>query len=1097
MSTEIKPGYILKSTKWKEPFLVGMVQAQRDTIMVAGHYLNSREPDYFILTPADFEEIEIITNPLDFKGDPEAVALAIEGERYYFASLYDPILAVSVSKIAPLPFQIDAVYNYILKNPEIRFLLADDPGAGKTIMAGLVIKELKLRGLAERILIVVPGHLVPQWKREMKEKFQEEFTIVNREIFRTTTDVWRREKQVIASIDFLKQEDILKSLENVDWDLVVVDEAHKMAAYRFGKRVHRTKRYRVGEVLSKNSTHMLFLTATPHKGDPENFRLLLDLLVPGLFSDKEILLEAIRNNENPIFLRRMKEDLIDFEGKKIFKQRYSHTVTFSLTDKEVRLYNDLSRYLHYQYTVLEGSKRSIVFPLVILQRRFASSTYALLQSLRRRKARLIEYLQSGELEAGPIQLTFEDLLELEDEEERERWKAEMKLEGLPLVKKRKYIEAEIRTLDELIHMSEELIAQEEETKLRKLKETLEFIAREHGKDEKILIFTEFKDTLEYLVNKLQEWGYKVTFIHGEMDMDTRIQREKDFREWAQVMVATEAAGEGINLQFCHLLINYDIPWNPNRLEQRIGRVHRYGQKYPVHIFNFVAKNTREGMVLERLLLKIEEIRRALGDKVFDVVGELLDGENLYTLLSEVAVMLRDPDSVLKEEEPKLQPEEVAQKAEELLGESLATKHIDLSRILQLLEKAEENRLSPEYLELFFLKAMKRLNARVREKEPHIYSIERTPRVLRDISERKGYGIVERSYKAITFDKAISEKRDDVEFVSFGHPLFEALREWVQEEYLKELQRGAVFYDPRNRLHGTIWFFEGEVQDGFNKTAGKTLVAIYDDGENFEVIDPKIIWDLEPAKDSPEVSIEFSRRESAMIYALKALEDYKNKLLEERKRQAEIKKKYGMKSLRKLIDDLDYKLAEYELLPPEDRKRYALTIRNIEERLNRYRRALEELPERIARETSLMVRPPVFIGAIYVLPRGEMGEDPAIEEVGMQIAMEYERKHGREPRDVSKENLGYDIYSKGNGEKRHIEVKARAHLGDVELTWNEYVTAKRLRDKYWLYVVAYAAEKPTLYIIRDPTHTLKVVEKYEIRFKVPVEEWRKKGEKVEV
>jgi len=1100
MGGVLKPGHILKSTKWKEPILVEMSQYNEKTrtFKIAWKGLFTGESGIALITEEELDEIEIIENPLTFNGDPEAVTLAIEAKRYQFASLYDPILAVSVSKIAPLPFQIDAVYNCILKNPQIRFLLADDPGAGKTIMAGLVIKELKLRGLAERILIVVPGHLIDQWRREMKEKFQEEFTVVNREIFRTTTDIWRREKQVIASIDFLKQEDIMKSLEYSDWDLVIVDEAHKMAAYRFGRKVHRTKRYKVGEILSQRSTHMLFLTATPHKGDPENFRLLLDLLLPGLFSDKEILMEAIRRNENTIFLRRMKEDLIDFDGRKIFKPRYSHTISFQLTEDEIRLYNYLSIYIRDLYTMLEeGKRRSIVFPLVILQRRFASSTYALLQSLKRRKAKLEEYLQTGKIDERPVQLTFEDLIEIEDEEERERWRRERELETRPVTRKKRDIEREIQTLKELIRMSEELIAREQETKLRKLKETLETIRREYGENEKVLIFTEFKDTLEYLVNKLQEWGYAVTSIHGEMSMEERLQREKDFREWAQVMVATEAAGEGINLQFCHLLINYDIPWNPNRLEQRIGRVHRYGQKYPVHIFNFVAENTREGMVLRRLLQKIEEIKKALGDKVYDVIGELLDGENLYRVLAEVAAMMRDPESVLKEEEKVLQTDEIVEKAKEVLGESLATKHIDLTKIRRLLEKAEENRLSPEYLELFFIKAMERLGAKVREKEPHVYSVERVPRILRNIAEREDYGTVERSYKAITFDKELSEKRDDVEFVSFGHPLFEALLYWVRESYRDELLKGSVFYDPRNKLHGVIWFFEGEVKDGFGKTAGKTLIAVYDDGEKFEPLDPKIIWDLEPARDFPKVEVDFGRREEAMHYAHKALKKYMEKLLEERKRQAEIKEKYGIKSLKKLIDDLDYKLAEYELLPPEEKKRYRLTIHNLEERLNRYKRALEELPERIRRETGLTTEVPTFVGAIYVLPRGDMGEDPAIEEIGMQIAMQYEREQGRNPVDVSKENLGYDIYSEGNGEKRYIEVKARAHLGDVELTWNEYVTAKRLKDKYWLYVVAYAAEKPTLYIIRDPAHTLKVVEKYEVRFKVPVDEWRKKGKKVEV
>lgn len=1095
--TRIEIGNILKSTKWKEPFLVELVHEEDGIIKVAGYYLTSREPDYLIITEPDLEEIEIISNPLDFRADSENVMLAIESERYHFASLYDPILAVSISKIDPLPFQIDAVYNYIIKNSQIRFLLADDPGAGKTIMAGLIIKELKLRGVIERILIVAPGHLVEQWRREMKEKFQEEFIVVKREIYKNTIDVWRREKQIITSIDFIKQEDIKKSLETVDWDLVIVDEAHKLAAYRFGNKLYKTKRYRVGEILSQNSTHLLFLTATPHKGDPENFRLLLDLLIPGLFSDTEILLEAIRRNENPILLRRMKEDLHDFDGKPIFKPRKSYTASFELSEDEMRLYNELSLYIRDQYTLFESTskKRNIAFALVILQRRFASSIYALLQSLRRRKVRLEEYLRNGRIELKEPPLNWEELLVLEDEEERERWKVEFEMEGYTVSRSRKQIEAELRTIEELIRKAEEIIAEERETKLKKLKITLDEIKRKHGEREKILIFTEFKDTLEYLVDKLQEWGYSVTYIHGEMSMDERRQREKDFREWAQVMVATEAAGEGINLQFCHLLIDYDIPWNPNRLEQRIGRVHRYGQRYPVYIFNFVASNTREGKVLKSLLEKIEKIREALGDKIYDVIGEILEGEKLYQILLEATAKAEDPEQYVKEIEQRLSDEKIIERIKEALGESLVTKHFDLRKIKQLLEQAEENRLAPEYLEVFFMKAMKKLGVNMRKKEDGIYVIDRVPRILREIAEKQGYGIVERSYKAITFDKILAKKRDYVEFVSFGHPLFESLLHWVRENYLKELQRGAVFYDPGNKLHGIIWFFEGEVRDGFNMTAGKTLVAIYDDGENFEVIDPKIIWDIEPAKINEEVQIEFKRRDEAMKYGLKAITEYKEQLLKERKRQAEIKKKYGEKSLRKLIDTLDYKLAEYELYPPEERKRYALVIRNIEERIERYKRALKGLPEKIARETSLTVSPPVFVGAIYIVPRGDMGEDLNIEKIGMEVVMEYERRQGRKPEDVSKKKLGYDIYSEGDGEKRHIEVKARAHLGDVELTWNEYVTAKRLKDKYWLYVVAYAAEKPKLYIIRNPAESLKVVEEYEVRFRVPVNEWKSKGEKV--
>ncbi|MEM4523448.1 MAG: helicase-related protein, partial [Nitrososphaeria archaeon] len=624
----IKEGAIVKGYYWSEPVEVKKVEEIGQYIRVIGVTIYSQNHVDQLIPKDEIGMLEIEEMTMDFSAPADETFLSIEAERYKYASLFDPLLAMNVSKIDPLPFQIEAVYGYILKLPRIRFLLADDPGAGKTIMSGLIHKELKLRGIVNRTLIVVPGHLKDQWLRELKEKFQEHFTIIDRNSFYAHygENPWEREKQVITSIDFAKQDSILPSLQNVEWDLVIVDEAHKMAAYEYGDKVTKTERYKLGELLSKNSSHLLFLTATPHTGDPESFRLFLDLLIPGFFATTDLIKESLENKDNPLFIRRMKEDMRDFEGKPIFTNRYPRTIKYMLSDKEMQLYNDLSNYVITQYNlalerVEERKKRNIAFALLILQRRMASSTYALLKSLKRRKQRLEELLNESELPAEEIEI---DLEEVDDYEEKERWIHEDKWETISLAANRDELRREIKTIDYLIEKAEEIIKEEGEVKLQELKKAVEEGFRkikEIGGNEKILIFTESKDTMEYLVTKLRGWGYSVNFMHGGMSLNERILAEKDFRDKTQIMVSTEAGGEGINLQFCHLMINYDIPWNPNRLEQRMGRIHRYGQQKDVYIFNLVAENTREGRVLLKLFEKLDEIRRALGsDKVFDVIG---------------------------------------------------------------------------------------------------------------------------------------------------------------------------------------------------------------------------------------------------------------------------------------------------------------------------------------------------------------------------------------------------------------------------------------------------------------------------------------------
>jgi SNF2 family DNA or RNA helicase len=1112
---KIKRGAIIEGPFWPDPIEIIEVEefeTNQENFKIKIGYRNTRTSifDTQILDKEDLKKIKVKVSELDFSAKASDVFLAIESIRLKYASLFDPFLALNTSKIDPLPFQIEAVYGYVLKLPRIRFLIADDPGAGKTIMTGLILKELKLRGLAKRILIVVPGHLKDQWIREMKEKFQETFIEINRNLMNSLygENPWAEKNQVITSIDFAKQEDILPSLSSTHWDFVIVDEAHKMAAYKYSDKTSKTDRYKLGENLSKKSTHLLFLTATPHKGDQENFRLFLDLLVPGFFAKEEFIQESINNKDNPLFIRRLKEDLRDLEGKPIFTNRYPKTIKFRLSDKEKKLYNKLSEYVISQYNkaLQKDKKKNIAFALLILQRRMASSTYALLKSLERRKQRLEELFKKSELEKEKSYFSF-DIEEFEEYNEQERWEKEKEWETLSLAETKEELYQEINILENLIKKANEIINEENEIKLTELKKAIEEGLKkiiEIQGNEKILIFTESKDTLDYLVQKIKSWGYSVNSIDGSMSLEERIKAERIFRDQTQIMVATEAAGEGINLQFCHIMINYDIPWNPTRLEQRMGRIHRYGQKKDVYIFNLVAEDTREGKVLIKILEKLDEIREALGsDKVFDVIGEIFQAKNLYQLILDSVSNAKTLDEIINEIDIKVN-EEYISKIKDALGESLATKYIDYTKIKEITQKAKEYRLVPEYVEGFFKKAFEKIGGEFFRKKDGFIKIESVPYEIKQIANESNlklqYGKLMKSYPKATFDKEKAFKNPDSEFISFGHPLLEALIEYINKNYENELKKGTVFEDPSCKYNGIVWFFEGEVKDGTGNIAGKKIMAIYDDGKNLESINPAIVWDLIPI-DEPDKSFVIDknrlqeRKNKAKRFSIKILEDYQKEISKERERQKEIKRKYGLKSLEYLIVELDK-----EILKLEERKekgeKVDLVITNKNERKNQYEEAKQKLEKEIEQEASLAISDPKFLSAIYIKPSSSESDDMVgseeIEKIGMNIVMEYEKSQGREPEDVSKENLGYDIRSKGKNEIRYIEVKTRKDEGSIALTLNEKNYAERFKEQYWLYVVYNAVSNPELLIINNPAEKLKMEEKKEVRFIITSEECKKKG-----
>lgn len=1110
---EIKSGTIVKGPQWPEPVEIKLIEQLDSDVHIVGATTVSKGHIDQVIPLEEFQKISILQAEALFQEEPAKVFLALETMRYRFASIYDPLLAMNTSKVDPLPHQIEAVYGYVLRLPRIRFLIADDPGAGKTIMAGLIIKELKLRNLVKRILIVCPGHLKDQWRRELADRFEEKFIPVDRELLDAfyAENVWSRESQIITSIDFAKREDVLPSITAVNFDLIIVDEAHKMSAYRYGDKLEKTERYRLGEALSRIADHLLFLTATPHRGDPENFRLFLDLLEPGFFATNEMLQESINNKDNPLFIRRVKEDLRDFEGKPLFLPRYVKTIPFNLgssSPNEKDLYNELSKYVNTQYNLAlsKDKKRNVAFALVILQRRFASSTYALLRSLERRKKRL-EDLLKGVQERGKIPNANFDSEAVEDLSEEERWKEEEIWETLSVAENREDLEKEINIIDRLIAQARIIIQGEEEIKLKELKKSLTELRRKYTdpKDKKILIFTESRDTMEYLENKVTEWGYSTNTIHGGMRLEDRVKAESVFKNETDLLVATEAAGEGINLQFCHLMINYDIPWNPNRLEQRMGRIHRYAQQKEVYVYNLVAEDTREGKVLKRLFEKLDEIREAMGsDKVFDVLGEVLYTKSLSQLLMEAAANARNIDEILKDLDIKVDDEYIA-KVKENLGESLATRYIDYTRIKEMALQAREHKLIPEYTESYFQKAFVKAGGKLKERQTQFLAVDSIPYDIRKIAEEEGFkkshGELLKKYPKMTFDKDVAFKNPDAEFVSFGHPLFEATMSWIENCCSTCLINGACFTDPDGKMDGYILFYEGEIKDGTGSVAGKRLFAFYFGNGGVNPVSPAIIWDLAEGGNGriQDVSLEELKKKVSAV-GISRLKDYREELFKDRTHQAEIKEKYGIKSLEHFILKLDG-----ELISLKERKEQGeqvdLPIRNKEERKESYERALVELRKQIEKEKSLTMSMPRFIGIIRVLPPDKPDEalqsDEETERIGMEIAIKYEIENGRSPEDVSAEKHGFDIRSTDKQEKtRYIEVKARAAIGSVALTQNEWFKAKRFGDDYYLYAVMNAKKKPEIYVIANPAQNLQPLERLEVvRYVVSFQELADKAARV--
>ncbi len=1110
----VREGQIVTGSLFNEPMRVETVHPSGPDTWQLG-LVGARSERYrkVTLSSADIKNLNITDCQYSYNGDPGLLRLGIQAYSLGIAYEFDPFFGLSISRVDPLPHQLEAVYDYLLKLARVRFLLADDAGAGKTIMAGLLVRELELRGLAERILVVCPANLAFQWQRELKEKFSEQFLVLRGQDIREQFGLnqWLEQKRVITSLDLAKRQDILPGLRQVHWDLIIVDEAHRMSA---ADDTHKSMRYKLGELLRDTSDHLLLLTATPHKGDPENFNLFLQLLDADAFADVKSIRQAMDQRRAPFYLRRTKEAMVYFPekaadgawvAKKIFTRRIPHTVDFQMDGPEFNLYQEVTRYVKQQSVkaAIEGDDpraRAVGFLMALYQRRLASSAYAMRHSLENRARRLEEGLKHAQELARQAPPDLPDPEEVEEMEEAERERLEETLAAISLARNADEVRVEIGELGNLAAQARTVEDSGCEAKLSRFKELLQTEGFFDNPDQRLLIFTEFKDTLDYLVACLKKWGFKVGYIHGGMkpgsrdEPGTRLNAEQQFRDGAiQVLVATEAAGEGINLQVCNILFNYDIPWNPNRLEQRMGRIHRYGQKKNCLIFNFVVTNTIEGRILRRLLEKLQEIRDALDDDaVFNVVGEVLPAAQIERVLRDYyAGRLGEDDfeDRLLRNVDEGQFRAICQNA----LEGLASKKLNLAMLVERRALAQERRLVPETIARFIREAADyaHLELKMVPGLPHTFDPGRTPVVLRQYERQPDWRLpaLANKYPRCSSDRETAEK-GNLEWVTPGHSLFEAIRRHTSSLAVDAFGKGSRFYSIQHDQPARMDFYRARVVDGLGQVIHERLFAVeVAEGKDPALREPGLLGNFTPV----DLSAQFPAQaddpmgippvavlpEATAWLQTRAFQPFLDEARKERLAEIERIAAHVELSLTELLQRADEEIgraaSDVEGKLPGAEGRLAQAENRHAELMSRRDRRRQELD----RQRSLSLQSVERITSILVLPHPErqapevrrLQPNPETEAAAMRVVMEYEQSQGRQVYDVHEKNLGYDITSLdlSSGDLRLVEVKGLAGAtGTILLTPNERRVAEDRRDCYWLYVVTDCAVKPTLQTpIRDP------------------------------
>lgn len=1054
-----------------------------------------------------------------FDADGALLRLVTEANRIKLAHFFDPYLAIHTSLVDPLPHQISAIYGEMLPRQPLRFLLADDPGAGKTIMAGLLIKELIARSDLERCLIVAPGSLVEQWQDELGEKFSLEFDILTRDMIESSRsgNVFNDRNRLIARLDVLsRNEDLQQKLAaSAEWDLIICDEAHRMSASYFGGDVKYTKRYQLGQRLGQLCRHLLLMSATPHNGKEEDFQLFMALLDGDRFEGR--FRDGVHFADSGDMMRRLtKEELLKFDGRPLFPERRAYTVKYELSPEEAGLYSAVTEYVRTEmnrvqrFADQDGRKRNNVgFALQILQRRLASSPAAIYQSLRRRRERLEDQLAEARLGKKAARTTTGDsdtddrLGNIEEFSQEEVDALEDLIStGATTAETVEQLEIEVKTLKSLELMALGVLHSGKDTKWTQLDRILddERMVDADGNRRKLIIFTEPKDTLSYLAEKVRARLGRpdaVEVIHGGV---TREERRKVVERFMQdrdmlVLIANDAAGEGVNLQRGHLMVNYDLPWNPNKIEQRFGRIHRIGQTEVCHLWNLVAADTREGEVYARLLEKLEAAREALGGRVYDVLGELFEGTALRDLLVQ-AIQYGEQDDVKARLFQMVDGAVDQQHLLDLLERrALTNDTMPAARVQELrleMERADAQRLQPHHIQSFFVEAFQHLGGQIKPREDERWEITHVPLAIRERDRQIGTGApLQKKYERICFEKSRINQQPVAAFVCPGHPLLEAVISLVRERYDHLMKAGAILVndaDSSNEITA-LFLLEHGVQDGRHTADG--LPNLISERLQFATINshghaanagiaPHL--DLRPATaeeiastrdlleadwlraDLEKTAVRFATVELAQSHVA---EVKSRRLPEIDKVEQEVRAR--LKKEINYWDSRAFELKEEERAGKKTRLNWQNAARRAEELAERLSRRMEVLEQ----ERFISARPPRIRGGMVVIPGGLLAarsapsasvptgfsEDPEarrrIELAAMEAVLAAERALGNTPTDVSAQKVGYDIasYDPVTEHLRFIEVKGRIEGADtVMITRHELITSLNKPDQFILAIV---------------------------------------------
>jgi superfamily II DNA or RNA helicase len=1007
------------------------------------------------------------------------------------------------------------------------------------------------RRLIQRILIVPPAGLVGNWQNELRELFGMEFAVV------TGADLAARNSNpfstgpncdhVICSVDTLRGERAFLRLAEagvMPYDLVVFDEAHKLSARQDPDfTVRRSARYELAEALAGvanrqtewnlgwSARHLLLLTATPHMGKDYPFFALWKLLDPQTFSTIDAFQAMPRESRERFFIRRTKEEMVTFEGKPLYPRRTTDTFSYDLTQgpvSEQALYDQTTDYLRFIYNRAKMlNKTAAQLALGVFQRRMASSTYALLRSMERRLAKLDGVIQ--DVVAGRIDLvklakqaerlredddpfegrTADEEQERDGEEENER--SEGEILGSFVATTIADLEIEKEHVAKLLVLARKVQELGHESKFEKLRGIIE---DKRFRNEKLLVFTEHRDTMTYLKSRLDGLGFtgQVASIHGGMNYVERGEQVAFFKKpiedgGARIMVCTDAAGEGINLQFCWVMVNYDVPWNPARLEQRMGRIHRYGQKKSeVFIINLIAGKTREGKVVKILLDKLEAIRKELkSEKVFDVIGRIFEGKSITDYMRR-SLDGEDMDQLALDLGGQLTKEQVvaiAERERRLYGDGG-----DVARQLPALKEkmATEvySQLLPGYVRQFVQDASPLLHLRLSPLEENRFRLIPTrPRALDPLlpmlEAKTG------DYFDITFSRP-ERGVDGPVWIHPGEPVFDQLRELVNFAAMPHAMRGAVVVDPSSNhsylLHLASVTILRRADPSLAALKGdevleQSLVAVrqHEDGtmtvrpiEEFLLLEPRtggLPLDAQRLAVSAQGRIEEARAFMVATVAKEFAQKHRDRLNADLASRIEFLRQGFFYEQKELVQSRTvWSKRRNDGHPSAERE-----IARIRDLQRAWEARSQDAEQTVLREPALIgVGPVEFLAHVLVRPAANdeesMRYDAEVERVAMELVMAHERALGARVQDVHSPELsllaglnspwpGFDVLShRPDGKRRCIEIKGRARLGNIHISTNEWAAAANRREEYWLYAVFdCASAAPRMVAVQDPFEKL--------------------------